>query len=71
MWTKKKEVIDFKDYAESLDMPPCKDKQLHYTLKLNGARCYKCAAILQRKKELDDMDILADKIVKKLMEKQK
>ena len=52
-------------------MPICEDKTTHYTLKLNGVRCYKCAAIILRRKELDDMDILADKIVKKLMEKQK
>lgn len=73
MWPFKKEKIqDFNDYVKQLDMPPCSNKKVHYYWVKSSSEnrgCPKCSANIQRRKEIYDMDILADKIADKIMER--
>lgn len=75
MWPFKKEKVqDFNDYAETLEMPPCKNKQVHYYWVESSEEkrgCPKCASNIKRRKELDDMNILADLIAIKVIERLK
>ena len=70
MWPfKKREVQAFADYVETLDMPPCGDKLVHYQWVKSSEetrRCPVCAANIVRRQEIDDMNTLAGLIADKV-----
>lgn len=72
MWPfKRKPVLDFKDFIKTKEEPPCGNKEVHYywtTSKFEAHACPKCYANIQKRKEDDNTNHLADLIARKVVD---